>query len=46
MPKENQLGILVISFRGFVHYVGNSAEGSGPRQSAAGATYLSLRIFV
>ena len=28
-PKENQLGILGISSREFMHYVGNSAEGLG-----------------
>ena len=31
-PKENQLGILGISSREFTHYVGNSADGRGPRR--------------
>ena len=31
-PKENELGILGISSRGFTHYVGNSAEGLGSRR--------------
>ena len=30
-PKENQPGILGISSREFMHYVGNSAEGRGSR---------------
>ena len=31
-PKENQLGILGISSREFMHYVGNSAEGLRSRR--------------
>ena len=43
-PKENQLGILGISFREFTHFVRNLAEGLVPGESAAGTTYLYLRI--
>ena len=44
--KENQLGILGISSGEFTHFAGNSAEGlgSGPGESTAGTTLLSLRI--
>ena len=31
-PKENQLGILGISSKEFMHYVGNPAEGLGARR--------------
>ena len=31
-PKENQLGILGISSREFMHFTGNSAEGLGSRR--------------
>ena len=44
-PKEDQLRILGISSREFTNYVGNSAE-ERQRDSAAGAMYLSLKIFV
>ena len=43
-PKENQLGILGISSRQFTHSGGNQQRASGSGESAAGATYLSLRI--
>ena len=44
-PKENQLGILGISSREFTHSVTEIQQRpSGPRESAAGAMYLSLRI--
>ena len=44
-PKENQLGMLGISSREFMHFAGNSVEGLWFRpQSVAGAMYLSLRI--
>ena len=32
LPQENQLGILGISFREFMHSIGNSAEGLGHRR--------------
>ena len=31
-PKENQLGILEISTREFMHFAGNSPEGFGSRR--------------
>ena len=31
-PKENQLGILGISSRGFTHFAGNSVEGLRSRR--------------
>ena len=31
-PKENQLGILGISSREFMHFAGNLAEGLGSRR--------------
>ena len=31
-PKKNQLGILGISSREFMHFAGNSAEGLGSRR--------------
>ena len=31
-PKDNQLGILGISSREFMHFAGNSAEGLGSRR--------------
>ena len=31
-PKENQLGILGISSRKFIHFAGNSAEDLGSRR--------------
>ena len=43
-PKENQLGILGISSRDFMHFAGNSAEGLGSRRGRCWARYLSLRI--
>ena len=43
-PKENQQGILGIWFKEFTNFAGNSAEGLRSGESAAGATYLSLRI--
>ena len=43
-PKENQQGILGIWFREFMHFAGNSAESLRSGESAAEATYLSLRI--
>ena len=39
--QEIQLGILGTSAREFMHFAGNSA---GPEESAAGVTYLSMRI--
>ena len=33
--KENQLGILEISSREFMHYFGNSAEGLGSRREVS-----------
>ena len=44
--KENQLGMLGISSGKFMHSAENSAEGlvSGPGESTAGTTLLSLRI--
>ena len=43
-PKENQLEILGISSREFMHSVGNSAEGIRSRRECCWATYQSLRI--
>ena len=35
-PKENQLGILGIPSREFMHFAGNSAEGLGSRRALLG----------
>ena len=40
-PKENQLGILEISSREFMHYVENSAEGLGSRRKCCRG-YVSI----
>ena len=39
--KENQLGILGISYREFTHSVGNSAEGLGSRRECCWG-YISI----
>ena len=39
--KENQLGILEISSREFIHYVGNSAEGLRSRREGCWG-YVSI----
>ena len=36
MPKENQPGILGISSREFMHYIGNSAESLGSARGQLG----------
>ena len=43
-PKENQLGILGISSREFMHSVEIQQRALGQGETTAGATYLSLRI--
>ena len=44
--KENQLGILGISYREFMDFAGNLAYGLGPkRESIAATMYPSLRIY-
>ena len=35
-PKENQLGILGIPSREFMHFAGNSVEGLGSRRGLLG----------
>ena len=40
-PKESQLGILGISSREFMHYVGNSAKALGSRRERCWG-YLSV----